>query len=297
MIKSFVTFKHYLKESIIDIPKNSLDPTVFSFSDNSKPILQSSIRMQIKKDIERISAMYPVENYFIIGSILTRRYTPSSDIDVCVELENRPEKNRINTDELLGIVKSINGKLAVGTTHPINYKLLQYKYDLAKTDAAYDIENERWLKTDNTDDLDLQNYSESFQEAISKVDLMTGELRRDIIDLNLYKSMPVEKVKKLKALIENKLREIEGDINNLSNTSSRMSYLRRLAFEKDLSQEELAKYSSNNWLPENIIYKLYGKYYYKHFIDKLKDFLEEKEKLNIKDIPYIQELGSQLWQR
>ena len=285
-------------ESIIDIPRNSLDPTVFSFEENSNPILQSSIRSQIMKDIDRISKAYPVSDFFIIGSILTRRYTPSSDIDVCVELETRGEKNPFSISELLAATKALNGKLATGTTHPINYKLIQYKYDLDNTTAAYDVKNNKWLKIDEVqNDLDIQNYMESFQQAISNVDLMTGELRRDIIDLNLYKSMPTNKVKKLKSLIENKLREIEDDIINLSNASSKMSYLRRLAFKRGMTQEELVKYSSNEWLPENVIYKLYGRYYYKQFADKLKDFLDEKEKLNIKDIPYIQELGSQLWMK
>ena len=43
-----------------------------------------------------------------------------------------------------------------------------------------------------------------------------------------------------------------------------------------------------------VIYKLYGKYHYNKFINKLKEFLDKKEELGINDIPYLQKLGSQL---
>jgi len=296
MNNTFFTFKQYLSESVVDIPKNSLDPTVFSFPEDSPPVLQSAIKKQIMRDIERISNVYPVDNYYIIGSILTKRYNPNSDIDVCVELE--PSANgQVTNNELIRVAKVVNGKLATGTTHKINYRLMQHQYDLDKTDAAYDIKNEKWIKKEKNDDHDIENYASMFESAISNVDLLTGELRRDIIDLNSYRAMPTSKIKKLKSLIEKKLKEIEDDIINLSNSHSEMSYLRKLAFERDLTQDELSKYSSHNWLPENVIYKLYGKYHYTKFIEKLKDFLDEKQKLDIKDVPYIQKLGSQLWQK
>lgn len=298
-MKHFIPFRHYyLKESVIDIPRDSLDPTVFSFPDGGSPILQTAIKKQIQKDVERINAIFPVRRFYIIGSIVTRRYNMSSDIDVNVEIEEQGQKDGISMEAILRVAKSLNGKLAIGTTHPINYFLIQHEYDLDKTDAAYDVMNEKWLKTENPDDdLELTQYAEKFQEAISHVDILTGELRRDIIDLNIYKAMPEKKIRKLQSLIQKKLDEIEEDIINLSNTNLAMSHLRKLAFNRDLTQHEILHYSNHNWLPENVIYKLYGKYHYSHFINKLKNFLDKKEELDANDIPYIQKLGSQLWQQ
>ncbi len=298
-MKHFIPFRnYYLNESAIDIPRNSLDPTVFSFPDGSPPILQSPIKKQIQRDVERINSIYPVKRFYIIGSIVTHRYNISSDIDVNVEIESRGEKDEISLEAILRIVKSLNGKLAVGTTHPINYYLLQHEYDLDKADAAYDVMNEKWLKTEKQDnDLELTRYVEKFQEAISHVDILTGELRRDLIDLDIYKAMPEHKVKKLQELIQKKLNEVEDDIIKLSNTNLAMSHLRKLAFDRELTQNELSHYANQNWLPENVIYKLYGKYYYSKFIKKLKEFLDKKEELDINDVPYLQKLGSQLWQQ
>lgn len=299
-MKHFIPFRsYYLKESVIDIPRNSLDPTVFSFPEGDKPILQSVIRKQIQRDVERINGVYPVKKYYIIGSIVTHRYNISSDIDVNVEIEYQGHKEEeVSMEALLRVVKSLSGKLAVGTTHPINYYLMQEEYDLDKTDAAYDVANDKWLKTENPDDdLELTQYADKFQEAISHVDIMTGELRRDIIDLNIYKALPERKIKKLQGIIQKKLDEIEDDIIKLSNTNRSIHHLRQVAFNKDLTQDELSQYANQNWLPENVIYKLYGKYHYSQFIKKLKEFLDSKEELDTNDIPYLQKLGSQLWQQ
>lgn len=297
-MKHFIPFRsYYLKESVVDIPRNSLDPTVFTFPEGGHPILQSAIKAQIQKDIERINAIFPVRRFYIIGSIVTHRYNINSDIDVNVEIEDQANQD-ISMEAILRVVKSLNGKLAIGTTHPINYYLIQHNYDLDKTDAAYDVANEKWLKTEEHDnDLELTQYVEKFQEAISHVDILTGELRRDLIDLDIYKAMPDHKVKKLKGLIQKKLDEIEDDIIKLSNTNLAMSHLRKIAFNRELTQDEISHYASQNWLPENVIYKLYGKYYYSKFINKLKEFLDKKEELDVNDIPYIQKLGSQLWQQ
>lgn len=297
-MKHFIPFRHYyLKESVVDIPRNSLDPTVFTFPEGSRPILQSVIKAQIQKDIERINAIFPVRRFYIIGSIVTHRYNISSDIDVNVEIEDQANQD-ISMEAILRVVKSLNGKLAIGTTHPINYYLIQHDYDLDKTDAAYDVANEKWLKTEERDDdYELTEYVEKFQDAIAHVDILTGELRRDIIDLNIYKAMPDHKVKKLQGLVQKKLNEIEDDIIKLSNTNLALSHLRKLAFDRDLTQHEISHYANQNWLPENVIYKLYGKYHYNKFINKLKEFLDKKEELGINDIPYLQKLGSQLWQQ
>lgn len=299
-MKHFIPFRlYYLNESVIDIPRNSLDSTVFSFPEGERPLLQSSIKKQILRDIERINSVYPVRRFYIIGSIVTHRYNISSDIDVNVELEDRGNREEdISLEAILRVTKSLNGKLAIGTTHPINYYLMQHEYDLDKTDAAYDVVNDKWLKTEKQDDdLELTQYVEKFQEAISHVDLLTGELRRDIIDLNVYKALPEGKIRKLQSLVQKKLDDIEEDIIKLSNTNLAMSHLRKLAFNRDLTQNELSYYANQNWLPENVIYKLYGKYHYSKFIKKLKDFLDKKEELDVNDIPYIQKLGSQLWQQ
>lgn len=291
------SFKNYIQESVIDIPRNTLDPTVFSFPENELPILQTAIKEQIVRDINRLNNVFPIKKFYIIGSILTKRYTDKSDIDINVEIESMgDDKDMISTDTILKTLKDFNGKLATGTTYPINYYITRYEYDLDKTDAAYDVMTDKWLKIpENEDDHDLTEYMEQFQEAVSKMDILTGELRRNILDIDYYKKIPTNKVEKLKSLIESKLKDIEDDIVNLSNSKKELSDLRKFAFTKDIPFKEIRKYISRNWLPENVVYKLFSKYQYNNFVKRLEDFLEGNKPIDVNDVNTIRKIGRRLW--
>lgn len=292
------TFKKYLTESVIDIARDTLDPTVFSFPTNGgMPVLQSAIKKQIFKDINEINNVIPVRDFYIIGSILTKRYNNNSDIDVNVEVDEN-FSDRINIADVLRFIKKINGRMATGTTHPINYYILQGKYDLDKTDAAYDVANNKWLKIskDDDEDTDIEKYVSDFQDSISKIDLMTGELRRDINDIDTYRSLPMNKISRLKGMMQNKLEEVEDDIISLTSAKKELHELRKQAFEKKMTPEDIMQYTSQNWLPENITYKLLSKYYYVDFIEKLKKFMDENDNnIDVSDIDDIKKIGRNLW--
>ena len=68
-------FNDVLNESIIDIPRNSLDPTVFEFPEDGPPIMHPIIKTQILNDIEQLKDLVPVMLFFAIGSILSKNYT------------------------------------------------------------------------------------------------------------------------------------------------------------------------------------------------------------------------------
>lgn len=289
-------FKDYIKESVIDIPRDTLSPNVFSFPSMGQPKIQSSIKKQIIRDVSKISNIIPVNQFYIIGSILTRRYNDDSDIDVNVELESNGAADEVFSNLVSKVVDKMNGKLAAGTTHPINYYLMRSEYDLDNTDAAYDVMNDRWLKiAEEENDVDLKKYINHFQKAITKMDILTGELRRDIIDLDYYKTLPTDKISKLKKMIGEKLNEIEHDIVMLSVAKKEFRELRQLAFKKDLSFGELRTYISRNWLPENVSYKLFSKYHYDKLVHKLNDFLEGNKPLDIEDVERMKRINMGLW--
>lgn len=291
-----MNFKEYIIEAVTDIPRNSLDPTVFSFPDVGQPKLQSSIKKQIIADITKIDNIIPVKDFYIIGSILTKRYNNNSDIDVNVEIQSKGTDDEQFSELVSRVLKKLNGKLAVGTTHPVNYYIMRTEYDLDKTDAAYDVMNDKWIKiVEENDDADIENYIQSFQKAITKMDMLTGELRRDIIDLEYYKSLPTDKINKLKKLMDNKLREVEDDIIQLSNSKKQFKELRDIAFNKEIPFNEIRKYISRNWLPENVSYKLFTKYHYDKFVKKLTDFLEGNQPLDTSDIDRLKQIGRSMW--
>ena len=139
------TFLSYINESAIDLPKNSLDETVFDFFDDRPPVLKAGIKYQIAKDVDDIEEMVHIRRFYMVGSILTRTYSKNCDIDVTVEVDERNVDEMLE-NKLLKTVEKMNGKLATGTTHPINYYIYikeDTEIDEHRFDGIYDIINDK----------------------------------------------------------------------------------------------------------------------------------------------------------
>ena len=122
-MKSFRLFK----ESIIDIPRQVYAPAVFDNNDTEDPKLKISVLNMITAQFEEFEKEYPILDYSLIGSILTKRYRNDADLDINV-LFDVPEDKR--EEERLRLSKqflassnpdNIQGKLIPGTRHPVNY--------------------------------------------------------------------------------------------------------------------------------------------------------------------------------
>ena len=290
------TFDSYinniLNESIIDIPRNSLDPTVFQFRDDGAPIMHPIIKTQILNDIEEFKTLVTVIRFFVVGSILTKNYTPHSDIDVNVQID--APTDRI-VESIFDLIKNINGRMAAGTTHPINYFVIQEDYNLDKTDAAYDVANERWIKEpDDSVGVDVDTYMNRFQSAIDGIDFTASELRRDIIDLEELKSMDESQIRNIEGRVEEKIKEIEDNVEAIVGSYKNLRTLRKHGFEKDMSPTEIRKYGKRNKLPENVTYKMIERYYYFDFMRELKKILED-DKITDSELEKIKKAGKDLW--
>lgn len=284
----------YLKESIVNISRNSLDETVFQYKENGLPILKDAIKLQIIKDIDQIRNVVPVIDFILIGSILTKNYDKNCDMDVSVQVD--PESiDQIATAELMHLLTQLNGRYAIGTTHPINYYILTHDFDTDKTEAAYDIINEKWIKAPKNYDPDIEKWSIKFRDTLNSIDIATGELKRDLIDLNELKQLKTKNIKKLKFLMKQKLYQIESLLNQLVNTYKNIKMLRNMAFDRFMTPQEIQMYGSYNKLPENIIYKLLEKYYYIKFIKKLETILDEKDELDLTDAHNVQKAMGDVW--
>lgn len=267
-------YNNTIIESVIDIPRNSLDPTVFQFNDGMSPILNPSIKLQILEDIRQFEKIVLIQNFFIIGSILTKNYNKNSDIDVTIQVAENDIDN-ISNEGIIHLLNSLNGKMAIGTIHPINYYIILKDYDFSKTEAAYDIANEIWIKEPKIIELNLTNYIDKFHNKISKIDLTTAELRREIIDFDELKQFNPNEIKDLKHIMQMKLYEIQKTIENLLKYKKKIKKDREESFDKDLTPEEIKKYSDKNSLPQNVIYKLLQKYYYSDFLSRLKQIYND----------------------
>ena len=280
-MKSFSQFK----ESIIDIPRQVYAPGVFDNNDTEDPKRKISVLNMITAQFEEVEKEYPILDYSLIGSILTKRYRNDADLDINV-LFDVPEEKR--EEERLRLSKqflassnpdNIQGKLIPGTKHPVNYYFITDKktYDdqNAKADAVYSIKGQKFIKRPEEFDFNPNLYLKDFQKQVDKIDMLKGELKRDIIDYDELTELKPGEIKDLEKRISNKLGEIEKDIQDLTDIGTEVDAERRAAFDRDMTPDEIKTYSIKNRLPKNVVYKMLEKYHYLKFLKKCKKILDD----------------------
>jgi nicotinic acid mononucleotide adenylyltransferase len=280
-MKSFKDFK----ESIIDIPRQVYAPGVFDNNDTEDPKIKISVLNMITAQFEEFEKEYPILDYSLIGSILTKRYRNDADLDINV-LFDVPEEKR--EEERLRLSKqflassnpdNIQGKLIPGTKHPVNYYFITDKetYDdqNEKADAVYSIKGQKFIKRPEEFDFNPNLYLKDFQKQVDKIDMLKGELKRDIIDYDELTELKPGEIKDLEKRISNKLGEIEKDIQDLTDIGTEVDAERRAAFDRDMTPDEIKTYSIKNRLPKNVVYKMLEKYHYLTFLKKCKKILDD----------------------
>ena len=277
-------FKH-MKESIIDIPRRTYAPGVFDEADTSNPKIKSSVKKLIDDQLKEFEKEYPIIKAGLIGSILTKRYRNDADLDINVLFDVPKEKQE---EERLKLSKqflsstnpdNIQGKEIPGTKHPINFYFLTSKetYDdqEKKADAVFDVENNKFIKRPEDFVFDPSLYVKEFERKVQELDVIKGELKRDIIDYDELKELNPNDVLDLQDKINDKLEEIENDIEDVIKVGTMVDAERRAAFDTDMSPDEIRQFGIKNRLPKNVIYKMLEKYHYLKFYKKCLKILDD----------------------
>jgi hypothetical protein len=280
-------FKDFIKESIIDIPRRTYAPGVFDDADTKNPKIKSEIIGMIMKQFTEFKKEYPILDYSLIGSILTKRYRDDADLDINVLFdvpEEKQEEERVRLSKKYLSASNpdnIQGKLIPGTKHPINFYFITDKetYDdqNKKADAVFDIGKNEFIKRPDDFTFDTELYVKEFERKVQELDVVKGELKRDIIDYNELKDLTTDDVLNLQDRINSKLDEIEDDIRLITRIGDNVDAERRAAFDKDMSPDEIRMYGIKNRLPKNVIYKMLEKYHYLKFYKKCKKILDDGE--------------------
>jgi nicotinic acid mononucleotide adenylyltransferase/predicted nucleotidyltransferase len=280
-MESFKTFT----ESIIDAPRRTYAPGVFDDADTSDPKIKASVKKIVDAQIKEFAKEYPVIKIGLVGSILTKRYRNDADLDFNVLFDVPKEKQE---DERINLSKkylsasnpdNIQGKLIPGTEHPINYYLITdsktYQDQEDKADAVFDYRNNKFSKRPEDYTFDMNLYLKDFQKKVDEIDVVKGELKRDIIDYDELSELTPKDIVNLQDKIDGKLKEIEKDIQDIINIGDTVDVERRTAFDTDMSPDEIKKYSIKNRLPKNVVYKMLEKYHYLKFWKKCKKILDD----------------------
>jgi len=300
-MKSFSEFK----ESIIDIPRRTYAPGVFDDEDTDDPKIKDSVLRMISRQFKEFETEYPILKYSLIGSILTKRYRNDADLDINVLFdvpEDKREEERLRlSKKYLSVASpdSIQGKLIPGTRHPVNYYFITdeetYDDQNLKADAVFDIKGQRFIKRPEDFEFNPNLYMKDFQKQVDRIDILKGELKRDIIDYDELTELKPGEIKDLEKRTQNKLNEIEQDIEQLKNIGTDLDNQRRAAFDTDMTPDEIKTYSIKNRLPANVIYKMLEKYHYLTLLKKCKKILEDGQVTDdeIDSLKYVDDAQSE----
>ena len=280
-MKTFRVFK----ESIIDTPRRTYAPGVFDDADTSDPKIKASVKKLIDAQIKEFAKEYPVIKIGLVGSILTKRYRNDADLDFNILFDVPKEKQE---DERIRLSKqflsasnpdNIQGKLIPGTKHPINYYLITdsktYQDQEDKADAVFDIKTNKFIKRPEDYTFDMNLYLKDFQKKVDEIDVVKGELKRDIVDYDELKELKAGDIKNLQDKVNGKLKEIEKDIQDIIKIGDTVDAERRAVFDTDMSPDEIKTFSIKNRLPKNVVYKMLEKYHYLKFWKKCKKILDD----------------------
>ena len=289
-----IGFKDYLfkylkdkqqDEAVIDIPRQTYATGVFSNPEDKDPKIKPEIIGQIMKQFTEFKKEYPILDYSLIGSILTKRYRDDADLDINVLFDvpkEKQEEERLRLSQKFLSAKNpdnIQGKLIPGTRHPINYYFITDKetYDdqNKKADAVFDIGKNKFIKRPEDFEFDPALYVKDFEKKVQEIDVIKGELKRDIIDYKELKGLKTNDVLNLQDKVKDKLEEIEDSIEDIIKIGDMVDAERRKAFDSDMSPEEIRQYGIKNRLPKAVIYKMLEKYHYITFYKYCKKILDD----------------------
>mgnify|MGYP001470940338 FL=1 len=278
-------FKDFVLESIIDIPRKTYAPAVFDDADTKDPKIKPSVKKLINEQIKEFEKEYPVLKVSLIGSILTKRYRNDADLDLNVLFDvpkEKQEEERVRLSQQYLSAKNpnnIQGKLIPGSKHPINYYFITdektYDDQNKKADAVFDIDDNKFIKRPEEFTFDPNLYVKDFEKKVQELDVVKGELKRDIIDYNELKELTPNDVLDLQEKIKDKLEEIEDSLEDIVKIGDGVDAERRAAFDTDMSPDQIRTYGVKNRLPKNVIYKMLEKYHYLKFYKKCKKILED----------------------
>lgn len=274
-------FSSYIKESILDPERSSLSPLLFTGV--GETALKKEVQTQILSRIAMLSKHVVVIDYMLIGSILTRRYTDKSDIDINI-LVSASDHNIYNIRD---ISIKLSGTPVRGTEHPIDLHVLNSKSDFDNAndsaEAVFDISKNKFIRKPIEKPFHIDRYMSAFRGAVSKIDLLKQDLADDLLDYEQLKKLPKDSVKELESALENELLSIEKDAMGLVDLYDKVKKDRAGAFSKKLTSADIREYGEKNRLPANVLYKLLERHQYISFLQKVKEIIGEDDLLSPKE--------------
>lgn len=131
-----------LEESILDIPQKDYCKELLTAEDKMKPEVRDQILDTVKNWQDQINFDFRVEKVYAKGSLLSKRYNDTSDLDVSIY--TNMSKEQLN--DVYDIIPK--GQNIEGTKHPLDFFVLIEGEETPEKnlDNIYDVLNDEWIK-------------------------------------------------------------------------------------------------------------------------------------------------------
>lgn len=281
-----------ISESSIDYPRADLDLYVWDRYEDGTYTLREGVRAKILEIISK----YPdknlediIESVRIVGSIATNQYLDNCDVDVHIVPKNIKDWSE---DEVNKVIKwfnkhrdEIDGYIG---SHPVEvYIQVNPNQDLI-SDGCYDLLKGEWLTGPKIAPMDYDPYEDfshvakDVRDVVEDADILLGELKRDVIDYEVIRSamerMSGEDKERLLQKLQDKLNEIEDDIETLYKKRGEWVDARRKASRPDTPEQALKDVElAKRWRDTNAVFKFVNRYHYLKTIKDLKELLADEE--------------------
>jgi hypothetical protein len=281
------TYLEFISESIIDPHHDGLAPAVFESDHPAR--LKPMVRSQIERGIDHINthAGVRVQDYRLIGSILTHRYSDDSDLDINVLIDG-------SLDQAVKVASQISGQPIPGSPYVVNFHVLNHRdiWDAANRDAdgVFDVEKNRFERVPKDLPFDVTLYWKDFSRVASTIESLSKRLKELTLDYDSLRKAGPDELKHLRTLTIEKLRTLKKTAVSLVDIYKIIKNYRNKVFAHELTQSDIIRYGDKNRMPANVIYKLLEKYHYMKLLDKISNIIGHDGSLSASEVRELQDI-------
>lgn len=269
-------------ESILDIPQNTLDKSVWITDVNGTFSLTSEAKNKIFNIIEQVQKTFSLENVSarITGSITSNQYTEDSDIDLHISFDGLTDENSEDLNKILrnefNILKEKNPEQFFINEHPIEVYFQSNPYQDLMSVGCYDVIQNLWLVGPELKTKNFDPYSEYYSENMKYVKDIIGDIRNII--LNCYETATVilnsSNSNFQKSEFQNLVQYLDKSVKIFNSAKQ----YRKIYSSPKSVEDALKKRESKKWKIADSSFKLLDKFGYLKILKKFSKIYE-----NIKD--------------
>lgn len=278
-IDKFKNWEQILKESVTDKPSKNLSD-IF----NTSGKISEDVKSTITNGIEIIKKNFPnlqIIDYFVVGAAVTFQYSEDSDIDTTVTVTKSTNKELLNKVDKW-VESNLDNKF-YHNKRPYQFKVnYKTREDLESVDAAYDIQNDQWIKKPDYEK-SVQMYNDKILNKNSNENKLYNNMENFVRPSleKLYNSLEIGRD------IRNSIINAYNKYGEYSKLDSNINPHKKEGFIKKLRSSSYEReiepnYVSQNWGKGNVIYKMFDDEKYIEVYHLLKEILKSNNMDEIK---------------